>query len=160
MRRRQADMFSDLAKMANGAASALGDLRSEVQTVMTARQERGQAAAGMVLREDFDAALARIEALAGRVAMLEAQLAAQQPKPSKPPAKKTPPGESCRDSAEKGRFSLTNHYLSWVVSRTYTKYCGWLVEPGQQKCHSAVQDEFLPAAGLALCKTSHRKMIR
>ncbi|MBL6622724.1 MAG: pyrroline-5-carboxylate reductase [Alphaproteobacteria bacterium] len=101
MRRRQADMFSDLAKMANGAASALGDLRSEVQTVMTARQERGQAAAGMVLREDFDAALARIEALAGRVAMLEAQLAAQQPKPSKPPAKKSRPAKAAATRRKK-----------------------------------------------------------
>ena len=105
MRRRQADMFSDLAKMANGAASAFGDLRSEMQNVMTARQERGQAAAGMVLREDFDAALARIEALAARVAMLEAQLAAREPAgqsaKAKPAAKKRRPAKAAATRRKK-----------------------------------------------------------
>ena len=101
MRRRQADMFSDLAKMANGAASAFSDLRSEMQTVMTARQERGQAAAGMVLREDFDAALTRIEALAARVAMLEAQLAAPPSKTPKVAAKKRRPAKAAATRRKK-----------------------------------------------------------
>ena len=105
MRRRQADRFSDLAKMANGAASALSDLRSEMQMVMNARQERGQAAAGMVLREDFDAALTRIEALAARVAMLEAQLAARESaQPSAKPktaAKKRRPAKAAATRQKK-----------------------------------------------------------
>ena len=67
-------IFLDLAQMANGAASALGNLRSEIDVLRAGRADRQAAASGSVLREDFDAALSRIEALAARIAVLEARL--------------------------------------------------------------------------------------
>ena len=67
-------IFLDLAQMANGAASALGNLRSEFDVIRAGRADRQAAASGSVLREDFDSALTRIEALAARIAVLEARL--------------------------------------------------------------------------------------
>ena len=67
-------IFRDLAQMANGAASALGNLRSEIDVIRAGRADRQAAASGSVPREDFDAALSRIEALAARIAVLEARL--------------------------------------------------------------------------------------
>ena len=67
-------IFLDLAQMANGAASALGNLRSEIDVIRAGRADRQAAASGSVPREDFDAALSRIEALAARIAVLEARL--------------------------------------------------------------------------------------
>ena len=67
-------IFLDLAQMANGAASALGNLRSEIDVIRAGRADRRAAASGSVPREDFDAALSRIEALAARIAVLEARL--------------------------------------------------------------------------------------
>ncbi len=60
--------------MANGAASALGNLRSEIDVIRAGRADRQAAASGSVPREDFDAALSRIEALAARITLLEARL--------------------------------------------------------------------------------------
>ena len=67
-------IFLDLAQMANGVASALGNLRSEIDVIRAGRAERQAAASGSVPREDFDAAISRIEALAARIAVLEARL--------------------------------------------------------------------------------------
>ena len=67
-------IFLDLVQMANGAASALGNLRSEIDVIRAGRADRQAAASGSVPREDFDAALSRIEALAARIAVLEARL--------------------------------------------------------------------------------------
>ena len=67
-------IFLDLAQMANGAVSALGNLRSEIDVIRAGRADRQAAASGSVPREDFDAALSRIEALAARIALLEARL--------------------------------------------------------------------------------------
>ena len=67
-------IFLDLAQMANGAASALGNLRSEIDVIRAGRADRQAAASGSVPREDFDAALSRIEAIAARIAVLEARL--------------------------------------------------------------------------------------
>ena len=66
--------FLDLAQMANGAASALGSLRSEIDVIRAGRADRQAVASGSVPREDFDAALSRLEALAARIAVLEARL--------------------------------------------------------------------------------------
>ena len=84
-------IFLDLAQMANGAASALGNLRSEIDVIRAGRADRQAAASGSVPREDFDAALSRIEALAARIAVLEARLDAlaqtpvtTKPKPGRP----------------------------------------------------------------------------
>ena len=67
-------IFLDLAQMADGAASVLGNLRSEIDVIRAGRADRQAAASGSVPRADFDAALSRIEALAARIAVLEARL--------------------------------------------------------------------------------------
>lgn len=83
--------ISDMAQMANGAASALGGLREEIDNIAKQRTERSQNSRGLVTREEFDALQTRHEALAARVAVLEAQLAKAVTSPAKPsPAKKGP----------------------------------------------------------------------
>jgi len=67
--------ISDLAQMANGAASALGGVREDIEMIRRGRQDRQQAAEGQVTREDFDSLVTRIEALAARIAVLEAATA-------------------------------------------------------------------------------------
>ena len=76
-------IFLDLAQMANGAASALGSLRAEMDVIRAGRADRQSVASGSVPREDFDAALSRIEALAARIAVLEARLDALAQAPVK-----------------------------------------------------------------------------
>ena len=89
------DLLTDLAQIANGAASALGSLRAEVDVIKASRTDRAAAAGGSVTREDFDAALTRIEALAARIAVLEAELntlktgAVKPARPAKPKAAKS-----------------------------------------------------------------------
>ena len=50
----QSNFISDLAKMANGAATALGGLR-ETDNMIRQRMERALNARGLVTREEFDA---------------------------------------------------------------------------------------------------------
>jgi BMFP domain-containing protein YqiC len=78
-------LISDLAQVANGAASALGGLREEIENIVSARTERALNARGLVTREEFDALRTRHEALAARLAAMEADMAAA----SAAPAKKT-----------------------------------------------------------------------
>ena len=70
----RSNLISDLAQMANGAASALGTMREDVQMMRRGRAERSQAAAGMVTQEDFEALMSRVNALSARIAYLESQL--------------------------------------------------------------------------------------
>lgn len=86
--RGRSSFISDMAQMANGAASALGGLREEIDNIVKQRTERSLNARGLVTREEFDALRTRHEALAARLAALEAQLA-ETPvkKPAKSPAK-------------------------------------------------------------------------
>jgi BMFP domain-containing protein YqiC len=81
------NIISDLAQMANGAASALGTMRDDVQIMRQSRTERSQAASGMVTQEDFEALMSRVDALAARIASLEAQVK-QPAKPKRAAAKK------------------------------------------------------------------------
>jgi BMFP domain-containing protein YqiC len=73
--------MADLAQMANGAASAFGGMREEIDNIIRHRLERSLNARGLVTREEFDALRTRHEALAARVAMLES---AASPTPETP----------------------------------------------------------------------------
>ena len=86
--------ISDMAQVANGAASALGGIREELDNIVKQRTERGLNAQGLVTREEFDALRTRHDAMAARVAELESRLAkAEEPKqaPKKAAAKAASP---------------------------------------------------------------------
>ena len=80
--------ISDMAQVANGAATALGGLREEIDNIARQRTERHQNASGLVTREEYDALQTRHEALAARVAVLEAQLAEMSAAAASVPAAK------------------------------------------------------------------------
>ena len=67
----RSNFIADLAQMANGAASAFGGVREEVDNLIRQRMERSLNARGLVTREEFDALSARHEALAARLVLLE-----------------------------------------------------------------------------------------
>jgi len=105
-------IFDDIARVAGGAASALGSLKDQIRNEIRHRVDSVIANMDMVRREEFDAvsamaAKARLEqeALEKRVAVLEAKLgikaptkkttakktAAKKPAAKKPAAKKAAP---------------------------------------------------------------------
>ena len=67
----RSNFMADLVQMANGAASALGGIREEVDNLIRQRMERSLNARGLVTREEFDALSSRHAALAARLALLE-----------------------------------------------------------------------------------------
>ena len=73
--RDRSKFISDMAQMANGAASALGGLREEIDNIVKQRTERSLNSRGLVTREEFDALRTRHEALVARLATLETALA-------------------------------------------------------------------------------------
>ena len=81
--------ISDMAQMANGAATALGGLREEIDNIVKQRTERSLNARGLVTREEFDALRTRHDAVAARLAALESRLAEQMTGSSKPAKKAT-----------------------------------------------------------------------
>jgi len=85
----RSNFMADLAQMANGAASAFGGLREEIDNMIRQRLERRLNARGLVTREEFDALRTRHEAVAARLALLESKLqgGADSP-PAKPAARK------------------------------------------------------------------------
>ena len=80
--------ISDMAQVANGAATALSGLRDEIDNISRQHTERHQNASGLVTREEYDALQTRHEALAARVAVLEAQLAEMSAEAASGPAAK------------------------------------------------------------------------
>ena len=95
-------LISDFAQVANGAASALGGLREEIENIVSARTERALNARGLVTREEFDALRTRHEAVAARLAAMEADMAAASAAPAKKPASKAA-AKSARKAAGKTR---------------------------------------------------------
>ena len=71
----RSNFMADIAQMANGAASAFGGMREEVDNLIRQRMERNLTARGLVTREEFDARRTRHEALAARLAFLESAMA-------------------------------------------------------------------------------------
>ena len=94
-------IFLELAQMAKGAASALGNLRTELDVIRAGRADRQAATSGSVPREDFDAALSRVEALAARIAVLETRLDSLAQAPVK--TKTKPVGPAKTKSAKKAK---------------------------------------------------------
>ena len=98
-------LFDDMARVANGAAGALGGIRSRMEGELRDQVERLLLRMKLVTREEFEvvAALAQKaraeqEILTERLAALEARLAAQKPAPgakrvssSSPPVAKPKP---------------------------------------------------------------------
>ena len=70
----RSNFMADLAQMANGAASAFGGMREEIDNLIRQRLERSLNARGLVTREEFDALRARHEAVAARLSALEAHI--------------------------------------------------------------------------------------
>lgn len=85
---RRPSLFSDFAQVASGAASAFGGMKGEIDLIVQSQVEKILAKRGLVAREDFEAAEARITAQGARIAALESQLEAiAGAKKSKPAAK-------------------------------------------------------------------------
>ena len=74
---RRSNFMADLAQVANGAASAFGGVREEIDNLIRQRMERSLNARGLVTREEFDALRTRHEAVAARLAALEANMPAK-----------------------------------------------------------------------------------
>ena len=92
-------LLDDLARVATGALGALTGVREEIETRMRDQFERILSRMNLVRREEFDAVQAMVanaraaqEALAERVAALEARLAAEEAKtpPASSPARSRP----------------------------------------------------------------------
>ena len=64
-------IFSDLSKMAQGAASIADEMRLEVQNIINARDQRKQNESNLVTYEDFEALTTRLESLISRIELLE-----------------------------------------------------------------------------------------
>ena len=79
----RSNFMADIAQMANGAASAFGGMREEVDNLIRQRMERSLTARGLVTREEFDALRTRHEALAARLAFLESTMASPAESASK-----------------------------------------------------------------------------
>ena len=69
----RSSFMADLTQMANGAASAFGGMREEIDNLIRQRIERTLNARGLVTREEFDALRTRHDALAARIALLESK---------------------------------------------------------------------------------------
>lgn len=67
-------IFSDLSKMAQGAASLADEMRLEVKNIINARDQRKQNESNLVTYEDFEALTTRLESLISRIELLEITL--------------------------------------------------------------------------------------
>ena len=84
----RSNFLADLAHMANGAASAFGGMREEIDNMIRQRMERSLNARGLVTREEFDALRTRHEAVAARLSALEAQIPREADSPPVKPARR------------------------------------------------------------------------
>ena len=84
----RSNFIADLAQMVNGAASTLGGMREEIDNLIRQRMERSLNARGLVTREEFDALRTRHEAVAARLASLEAKMPTADDSPATAPARR------------------------------------------------------------------------
>ena len=78
----RSNFMADLAQMVNGAASAFGGMREEIDNMVSQRIERSLNARGLITREEFDALRTRHEAVAARLAALEAKMSTKADSPA------------------------------------------------------------------------------
>ena len=67
-------IFSDLSKMAQGAASLADEMRLEVKNIINARDQRKQNESNLVTYEDFEALTTRLESLISRIELLDIKI--------------------------------------------------------------------------------------
>ena len=67
-------IFSDLSKMAQGAASLADEMRLEIKNIINARDQRKQNESNLVTYEDFEALTTRLESLISRIELLEIKI--------------------------------------------------------------------------------------
>ena len=84
----RSNFMADLAQMVNGAASAFGGMREEIDNMIRQRMERSLNARGLVTREEFDALRTRHEAVAARLAALEAKIPTKADSPATTPVRR------------------------------------------------------------------------
>ena len=84
----RSNIMADLAQMANGAASAFGGLREEIDNMIRQRMERSLNSRGLVTREEFDALRTRHEAIAARLAVVEAKMPTAADSPADAPVRR------------------------------------------------------------------------
>jgi len=84
----RSSFMADLAQMANGAASAFGGMREEIDNMIRQRMERSLNARGLVTREEFDALRTRHETVAARLAAVEAKIQKTADSPTTAPARR------------------------------------------------------------------------
>ena len=96
----RSNFMADIAQMANGAASAFGGMREEVDNLIRQRMERSLNARGLVTREEFEALRTRHEALAARLAFLESIMASSAESVGKA-AEATKPASKAKLAAKK-----------------------------------------------------------
>ena len=84
----RSNIMADLAQMANGAASAFGGMREEIDNMIRQCMERSLNARGLVTREEFDALRTRHEGLAARLAAIESKMPTTADSPSNAPVRR------------------------------------------------------------------------
>ena len=84
----RSNFMADLAQMVNGAASAFGGMREEIDNMIRQRMERSLNARGLVTREEFDALRTRHEAVAARLATLELKMLSTADSPATTPVRR------------------------------------------------------------------------
>ena len=99
----RSNFMADLAQMANGAASAFGGMREEVDNLIRQRMERSLNARGLVTREEFDALSSRHAALAARLALLESMSQFTAESQTKTTAKAKPTSKLKASSKKKSK---------------------------------------------------------
>ena len=114
----RSNFMADLAQMANGAASAFGGMREEIDNMIRQRMERSLNARGLVTREEFDALRTRHEAVAARLASLEAKMPTVADSPATAPArrKKTKAANHATKKPQNNAFGW-----SWRISGNQPK---------------------------------------
>ena len=99
----RSNFMADLAQMANGAASAFGGMREEIDNMIRQRMERSLNARGLVTREEFDALRTRHEAVAARLSALEAKKIPKAADSSAAKAARRKPAKATAAAAKKAK---------------------------------------------------------